>query len=118
MTKIISPLSTNSLHCSSNLKTILVDQHGYSSQLEQNIAFWSGETEAMVIDRYIFDYYRKMLSNNLDTSQKVDFHNLIPDEIPQYVAFKDKKLRDQFNKALAKLRDDGIYQKVVDRYIK
>jgi len=89
----------------------------FPSQLNQNIAFWSGMTDVIIVDLYIFNYYTNMLGNDFNTDQKLDYHNLFPNEIPQYVAFKDKKLRDEFNDALKQLRYDGTYNAIVNRSI-
>ncbi len=90
----------------------------FSSQLQQNIAFWSNETEAMIIDRNIFAYYRNMLKDTLPTFRKVVMAPLFNKETPYYAAFKDKKLRGEFNDALATIRYNGTYQKIIDKYIK
>lgn len=93
------------------------DYREYPSQLNQNIAFWSGKIDVMIIDQHIFSYYRRMLANDFETEQHVTFHKLFPQETPHYVAFKEKVLRDQFNDALAILKYNGRYRKVIERYI-
>lgn len=91
----------------------------FPSQLNQSMSFWSNKTDVMIVDRYIFKHYRKMLSHEFGTfSQKVIFSHLFSKESPHYAAFKEKKLRDQFNDALIMLKQDGIYQAIVERYTK
>ncbi|WDD97838.1 hypothetical protein [Thalassomonas actiniarum] len=37
---------------------------------------------------------------------------------PTQTVFKDKTPRDDFNFALQRLRDTGLYRKIVDRYLR
>ena len=91
----------------------------YPSQLNQNIAFWSGKVDVLIIDKHIFNYYRKMLSGEFNTSQSISLNSdLLPEETIHYAAFKDRSLRDQFNDALVAMRHDGIYQGIIDRHTK
>lgn len=89
----------------------------YPSQLSQNVAFWSGKIDVMIIDQHVFGYYRRMLANDFETDQHVTFHKLFSQETPHYVAFREKRLRDQFNDALTILRYKGGYRQVMERYI-
>ncbi len=91
----------------------------FANQLHQNIAFWSDKADVIIVDRYIFNYYKNMLANEFDTlSQAVEFNDLFSKKIPYYAAFKDKNLRDQFNSALETLKKSVEYQAIISRYIK
>lgn len=89
----------------------------FASQLRQNIEFWMGNVDVLIIDQNIFEYYRKFLSSEFGTAQAVTYHNLFPKEIPHYAAFKERWLRDEFNDALATLRANGRYREIINRYI-
>lgn len=89
----------------------------FASQLQQNIEFWTGNIDVLIIDRNIFEYYRKFLSQEFGTDQAVVYHHLFSKETPYYAAFKERGLRDEFNDALETLRTSGRYQEIINRYI-
>lgn len=89
----------------------------YSNQLFQHEDFWSNKTEVMVLDRFIFAYFKKQLANKYATSQPIKFNHLFG-HVNYRAAFKDKRLRDQFNDGLSILRFNGKYQEIIDRYTK
>ena len=88
------------------------------SQRSQNLMFWHGRAEVIIVDRTIFLWYRKELAKEVDTSGDVVFHNLFPRRTHFQVAFKDRRIRDDFNEGLRHLRETGRYQQLVDAYIK
>jgi polar amino acid transport system substrate-binding protein len=88
------------------------------SQRNQNIMFWQGRADVIIVDKTIFEYYRKELSKEFNTSEEVVYHQIFPELTHYQVAFRDPKIRDDFNEGLTYLRDKGIYQKLVDNYIK
>ncbi len=90
-----------------------------NSQVQQNIDFWSDQIDIIIIDRYIFEYYKKMLANEFDTlSQKIRSHALFAKKVPLYAAFKDEQLKNEFNKALSELKNNGRYQAIIDEHTK
>ena len=89
----------------------------FSNQLHQQEEFWTNKTEVMILDRYIFAYFQKLLADKYATSQKLDFVNLFG-HVNYRAAFKDRKLKDRFNDALSILRFNGKYQEIIDRYTK
>ncbi len=91
----------------------------YSNQLHQNEEFWSDNLEVIILDRYIFAHYKKLLAENYPTqTTKLRFDDVFEGDVVYYAAFKDQKIRDQFNEALAVIRHNGIYQKIIDNYIR
>lgn len=97
------------------------DRGGYeeiSSQLAQNKRFWRDRADAIVIDKTIFQYYRKNLSKNFDTSDEVVYHALFPKLTHFQVSFAKENVRDDFNAGLAEIRSSGQYQELVNKYIK
>ena len=51
----------------------------------------------------------------MDTGQAVRFHPIFP-PTEYFVAFRDKALRDSFNRGLKRLRDSGEYRRIEARY--
>lgn len=91
----------------------------FSNQLRQNEEFWSDNLEVMILDRHIFAYYKKLLADKYPTqTTQLRFDDIFEGDVIYFAAFKDKELRDRFNDALAVIRYDGTYQKIIDQYIK
>lgn len=69
------------------------------------------------MDLQIFKYYRQQIDNSgrIDTSLKVDLFPVLGAS-PNGFLFKDKEVRDAFVKELAKLKANGGYQKIFDKY--
>jgi len=94
---------------------------GYSelaSQRSQNMMFWFGRAQVIIVDKTIFLWYQKDLTKEIDTSAEVVFHNIFPRRTHFQVAFKERAIRDDFNEGLRHLRKTGRYQHLVDAYIK
>jgi polar amino acid transport system substrate-binding protein len=89
-----------------------------ASQRTQNVMFWHGRAQVIIVDKTIFLWYRKELAAEVDTSAEVVFHNIFPRHTHFQVAFKDRQVRDDFNDGLRQLRKSGRYQQLVDAYIK
>jgi polar amino acid transport system substrate-binding protein len=89
-----------------------------ASQENQNKMFWAGRADVIVVDKTIFEFYRKTLSNQFDTSKEVVYYGIFPELTHFQVAFKDKQTRDDFNEGLKYIKEKGIYQKLIDNYIK
>jgi len=89
-----------------------------ASQRTQNLMFWHGRAQVIIVDKTIFLWYRKELASQVDTSAEVEFHNIFPRHTHFQVAFKDRQVRDDFNDGLRQLRKSGRYQQLVDAYIK
>lgn len=89
-----------------------------SNQEMQNRMFWQDKVDAIVLDLNVFRYYRSSLATEFDTSEEVDIHRVFTQhENERVAAFRDSKIRDDFDKALAELKANGQYQKVLDQYL-
>ena len=88
------------------------------SQRSQNQMFWHDRAEVIIVDKTIFLWYRKELAKEVDTSADVVFHRLFPKRTAFQVAFKDKRIRDDFNEGLRHLRETGRYRQLVEAYIR
>lgn len=87
------------------------------SQKAQNEMFWRDRADILVIDEYIFRWYRQYLSTTEDTTAPVKYHYLFPRETKVRASFLDKQIRDDFNEGLRALRESGQYDKIIEEFI-
>ena len=89
----------------------------YSRDIDLHKRFWTSESDLiMIADREAFEHYKAMLKERYDTSEPVNFSSIFPQKSRYYVAFRNKKLRDEFNDALSTLKFEGTYQRILDHY--
>lgn len=89
-----------------------------ANQETQNRMFWQNKVDAIILDLNVFRYYRGSLASELNTAEEVDVHRIFaPVDNERVAAFRDPKVRDQFDKALRQLKSSGEYQKILDRYL-
>jgi len=93
---------------------------GISDQLSQVKLLHLERYDVVLSDRYIFKYFVKqmMLMNVLEVGE-VDEHKFTTADPDDYrPVFRDKKIRDDFNLGLKKLKESGEFQKIYDKYMK
>ena len=79
---------------------------------------FSMRADVVIIDINIFKYLRQQLQAMGDNvSAEVAIHEIFA-PTPYRVAFKSKALCDAFNDGLKKLKSDGKYNAIVEKYIK
>ncbi len=83
------------------------------NQKDQVRLFWERDGAVAVIDRSIFTYFIKAMGRSMDA---VTPHHLFPPVTDFRVAFKDRDLRDTFDRRLAELCRTGEYQALLERY--
>lgn len=73
--------------------------------------------EVVQLDLQIFKYYRAYIAQNseVDTTQLVQKFPLFG-KSPNGFLFKNKVVRDEFNRRLAIMKDNGEYKAIFDRY--
>ena len=93
--------------------------YGVSDQLTQVKLLNFGRYDVVLSDRYIFNYFAKQLqSENILEIKDVVEHKLITENKEDYrPVFRNKKLRDDFNTGLQRLKESGGFQKIYDIYI-
>lgn len=87
-------------------------------QEKQVEMFWLGRADVIIIDESIFKWFTKKLSENINTSEEIVYHNIFPEKTEFQVNFRDEKTRDDFNEGLRYIREKGIYQGIFDNYLK
>ncbi len=87
------------------------------NQALQAVSLFMKRTKVVVSDVYVFCWFADSpeVSTKVNAKQPLRFYALFP-PTPHYVAFRDASLRDSFDKGLKKLRDNGIYAKITERY--
>lgn len=91
------------------------DYKEVANQTLQINLLYSGRCDAIVLDKNIFRYQRKH-NTRVDTTQPVHmWHIFGPSHFR--VAFIDKRVRDDFNEGLKKLRNSGRYAEIVKKYL-
>ncbi len=87
-----------------------------NNQREQAARLFAGETDVIVTDEYIFNYFRKQVKR-ADASQPVTLHRIFePSRFS--LGCVSPAVCAAFNKGVARLRDTGEYEAIINRYIK
>ena len=84
-----------------------LDYTEFTSQYRQCKFFWVGRAEVNVIDRNIFIWYSRQLASEMDTSDELVFHNIVP-VLRVRAAFRSPADRDDFNAGLKVVRANEI----------
>lgn len=87
--------------------------------LQINMLFLN-KADVVIMDKNIFDYYRKQvhLSNELPASifSRRIVYQCIFEPAKYKLAFHNEKIRDDFNKGLKIIRENGIYKAIQHSY--
>lgn len=89
----------------------------HASQEGQNLMFWGGRAEVIVVDRTIFGWYRQQLSEETDTTPEVTFHDIFSGRTYYQAAFKSEELARDFEEGLKYLKLTGRYAQLYNEYI-
>jgi len=74
------------------------------------------KVDVIQMDKQSFNYFRANIKD-IDTTQKIDRFALFG-KSPNGYLFKSKKVRDDFNLQLQKLKETGKYKQIFDSYLK
>ncbi len=77
--------------------------------------FLAKKSDLIILDINIFKWYLQKLSKQ-DLSNFI-FHDIFPNKNTFKVAFRNKNLRNIFNKNLKKIIDSGKYKEISDEYL-
>ncbi len=87
-----------------------------ANQATQNKSLFMNRVQIIVGDVNIFKYFNKQVANIVDVTQPVIYHNLFP-KTPYKVAFRQQSVRDDFNKGLKRIKQSGLYDKIITKYV-
>ncbi len=82
------------------------------SQRNDAKMFFSKKVDAIIVDKAIFLWHKLHFNND----EEYDFHDVFNDKKHYPVTFKDKKIRDDFNIGLKKLKSSGRYNEILKFY--
>lgn len=83
-------------------------------QKAQVQAFIEGRFDAVIIDRTIFRYWKKVLGGK---AADFRFHSLFGERTPFVVGFADADIRDEFNAGLKEIRQNDVYDVLFNHHI-
>lgn len=90
-----------------------------ADQKQQVLMFLNGRTDVAVMDRHIFTFYKNLLiqENKVEKNIEIELIELFS-PTPYKTAFKDEKLRDDFNAGMKHLKETGRYDEIYNEYSK
>jgi len=86
--------------------------HQNPSSIEDIRMFFEKKVDAILIDKRVFKWYKEYFN----IKEKFEFHKIFPKEISYFVAFRDENLCKIFNERLKKIKEEGLYRKILDYY--
>jgi polar amino acid transport system substrate-binding protein len=93
---------------------IYLENHSQEAQVKM---FWLDRADVLVIDKVIFEWYRKQLASQFESHRNVQYHPVFDSPTYYPALFRDQGLCDDFRVGLEKLKSSGRYQALYDRYI-
>ncbi|MBL0708593.1 MAG: transporter substrate-binding domain-containing protein [Sulfurimonas sp.] len=84
-----------------------------SSQIDSIEKFLRKDSDAIVIDKTIFKWYKLKYKNN----DEFTYHHIFPKTTYFPAVFRSKKVRDEFNIGLRELKKSGRYDEIVTFYL-
>lgn len=87
-----------------------------STQDAQSRVFWARRVDVIVVDRHVFEWYRRQLAGSMKVDDEVEYHDIFKSTAVFAAAFADRDMRDRFNSTLKVMRTDGSYQDILNRY--
>jgi len=93
--------------------------YGISDQLTQVKLLHFERYDVVLSDRHIFKYFvKQMMLMNVLEMHDVDEHKFTTVNPDDYrPVFRDKKVKDDFNLGLTKIKESGEFQKIYDNYM-
>lgn len=96
----------------------------FAGQRDQVRMWLLGRCEVLVIDRHLLAWHLNELARSEPRLRAPEWDEIrfaaVPgqSDLEWYVGFRDLALRDRFNGALAAMRADGSYQRIVNRNLR
>lgn len=87
--------------------------HQNPSQMEDARMFFNGDVDAILVDKNIFKWY----TTYFNIKDNFEYHKIFPKKKWYHVAFRSKKVRDDFNEGLKRLRRTGEYRRILNYYL-
>jgi len=88
----------------------------HNSQTRQNEMFWRGRSQIIVVDKTVFEWHRKQLSEKYDTTAEVVYHSIFSGKTYFQAAFKSRELAKDFEEGLEHIKKTGVYDDLYKKY--
>jgi ABC-type amino acid transport substrate-binding protein len=88
----------------------------FASQDQQVKFFFAGRSDAIVIDRSIFQWYATRLGLLADSENSLEIRDIFPARHGVQAVFKDQKMCGLFDAGLAAIVADGTYRAIWQSY--
>ena len=93
----------------------IIDYRELPEQDKQVQMLFTGRTEVIVLDVNIFKYAVRT-SDNPAFKKKYKIHHIF--DLRHYAAgFKNKTLKEKFDRGIQLIKDNGTYQNILDKYL-
>jgi len=105
------------IYLGNEFKQAVSQNHNYYEfydQKKQVKMLFKNRTQVIVLDRNIFDYYKKDSLEKFE--EEVVIHKIFPDN-KYKIAFKDSTIRDKFNLGLKEIISTGKYEQIIGKYL-
>jgi len=94
----------------------LLDYREVADQMRQISMLYSRSTEVIVLDSRIFKHFIRDNADQLRYKKPVNIHYIFAEK--HYSAgFDSKELCEQFDQGILRIKKEGIYQEILDRYL-
>ncbi|MFT5161963.1 MAG: two-component system sensor histidine kinase EvgS [Alteromonadaceae bacterium] len=89
-----------------------------NDQTNQINLFFNDDVEAIIVDKTVFNWYKNLIAPNSYIDNDFVYHDILPQVTGYNLVFKTRELRDSFNRGLHQMVSSGLYQQLVDYYIR
>ena len=86
----------------------------YKFQQQQVASFLQGEGDVLIIDKRIFSWHAQQIDTM--SIEQFTFHFPFKKSHATQVGFRDKYIRDRFNRGLRNIKESGEYQYIIEQY--
>lgn len=89
--------------------------HEFADQKLRNIQLFKERADVIIADKRIFEYFNTQLDDSIDQKQPVVMYDLFK-PIRYQAAFRSKTAMQDFNKGLSKIKKNGTYRRLEEKY--
>ncbi len=94
----------------------LLDYREIADQMRQISMLYSRSTEVIVLDSRIFKYFIRDHADQVRYKKPINIHYIFAERYYS-AGFDSKELCEQFDQGMIRIRKEGIYQEILDRYL-
>lgn len=92
-----------------------LDYREVAEQQKQIEMLFLRQSEVIILDQDIFKYFIQVAQDPL-YKKEFKVHSIF-NERPYSIGFRTEELRDKFNLGLQKIKDQGEYQRIIEKYV-